>query len=93
MGLGKLYICLSKNMGIVFIYSVYVVDRDCMDLSSYQMRGVFECICNFKLDQNKMYNYIMNFYQVLYEERSKVYQDIVKKLCLEFIGWLNCIED
>lgn len=35
MGLGKLNICLSKNMGIVFIYSVYVVDRDCMDLSSY----------------------------------------------------------
>lgn len=57
------------------------------------MRGVFECTCNSKLDQNKMYNYTMNSYQVPYEERSKVYQDTVKKLCSESTGWPNCTED
>lgn len=31
--------------------------------------------------------------QVPYEERSKVYQDTVKKLCSESTGWPNCTED
>lgn len=40
-----------------------------------------------------MYNYTMKSYQVPYEERSKVYQDTVNKLCSESTGWPNCTED